>query len=260
MHFKGKANVQWTITGTGQDINGSDHYITTEKENDEVEFPDGLSFSFLLPKSIPCSFQHKIGYIRYITKAMVDIPWKLNWKTKSTFIVATAFDLNTEIICQAKDYTTKERILIQKDQVEVPIRTHHQAKLKLHVPSLPPSNLQNCGIIELKYSVRVNIRVSGTYKKIDRKYPILIGTIPHFFPSPWTQWSQADNIQSIASIIYQVPSVSTVIEPTAIPILKFVKNIPEKIINLPGISSSNFNESQLTKNQPIRWNMREERT
>ncbi|KAF7405735.1 hypothetical protein HZH68_005104 [Vespula germanica] len=31
MHFKGKTNVHCTTTGTGQDINGNDHYIATKK-------------------------------------------------------------------------------------------------------------------------------------------------------------------------------------------------------------------------------------
>nr|KAF7429183.1 hypothetical protein H0235_005581 [Vespula pensylvanica] len=114
--------------------------------------------------------------------------------------------------------------MIQKDQVEVAIRTHHQTKLKLHVPSLPPSNLQHCGIIELKYGLLVNVRIN--------------------------------NIQSIASIIYQVPSVSIVIEPISIPISKFAKS-SGKVTDLSRISLSNFNESQLTKNQSIEWNMYE---
>ncbi|KAL2722058.1 arrestin domain-containing protein 2-like [Vespula maculifrons] len=146
--------------------------------------------------------------------------------------------------------------MIQKDQVEIAIRTHHRTKLKLHVPSLPSSNLQHCGIIELKYGLLVNVRINEShhYKKIDRKYPILIGTISHFFPSLWTQWPQADNIQSIASIIYQVPSVSIVIEPISIPISRFTKS-SGKVTDLSRISLSNFNDSQLTKNQPTEWNI-----
>lgn len=58
----------------------------------------------------------------------------------------------------------KETIMIQKDQVEIAIRTHHRTKLKLHVPSLPSSNLQHCGIIELKYGLLVNVRINESHK------------------------------------------------------------------------------------------------
>ncbi|KAF7405737.1 hypothetical protein HZH68_005106 [Vespula germanica] len=95
--------------------------------------------------------------------------------------------------------------MIQKDQVEVTIRTHHRTKLKLHVPSLPPSNLQHCGIIELKYVIA---------------------------------------------------KVNVCIKPISIPISRFTKS-SGKVTDLSRISLSNFNESQLTKNQPIEWNMYE---
>ncbi|KAF7402367.1 hypothetical protein HZH66_004634 [Vespula vulgaris] len=56
------------------------------------------------------------------------------------------------------------------------------------------------------------------------------------------------------SIIYQVPSVSIVIEPISIPISRFTKS-SGKVTDLSRISLSNFNDSQLTKNQPTEWNI-----
>lgn len=50
--------------------------------------------------------------------------------------------------------------------------------------------------------------------------------------------------------------MSIVIEPISIPISKFAKS-SGKVTDLSRISLSNFNESQLTKNQSIEWNMYE---
>lgn len=65
--------------------------------NERVELPVGQSeyyFSFQLPRNIPCSFEHEVGYIRYTAKAIVDRPWKFDWWTKSAFTVVAPFDLN----------------------------------------------------------------------------------------------------------------------------------------------------------------------
>ncbi|KAF7405734.1 hypothetical protein HZH68_005103 [Vespula germanica] len=334
VYFKGEAHVHWS-TGSGNDAtltgdhNATEKYFSIEQsllkrssEDEKIELPEGQSeyyFSFQLPMNIPCSFEHKMGYIRYTAKAIVDIPWRLNWWTKSAFTVITPFDLNAvsyqcvgideetskdfsccclnkgsinvrikvptlgyvpgqfittevisdikspnvnitkistkleeEIIFHAQSFTEKAEILLQKSQEDGPIGKRHHTNLKLYVPPLPPSNLEHCGIIELKYCLRVKVHVNGMHTKIDKKYPILIGTIP-LFSSPYTSWIQVDDTQPTAPIIDHEPSESIVIKPMPISISGFAEP-PSSVTDLSGITQPNFNEFQLT-NQSIGRNM-----
>lgn len=48
----------------------------------------------------------------------------------------------------------------------------------LEIPALPPSNLINCGLIDLDYEVKVVVEVSGPHRNLEGKIPIVLGTIP----------------------------------------------------------------------------------
>ena len=59
--------------------------------------PYGLNeftFSFRLPHKIPCSFENRVGYVRYTIKAVIDRPWKFNHECKAAFSVVSRLDLN----------------------------------------------------------------------------------------------------------------------------------------------------------------------
>ncbi|XP_043491584.1 arrestin domain-containing protein 17-like [Polistes fuscatus] len=331
IYFKGEARVHWTTTETEEDIHGkssstTEHHYATEKyfsieqsllrkstAEDRVELPEGESiyyFSFQLPTNIPCSFEHTIGRIRYTAQAIVDIPWKFDWRTKSAFTVVTGLDLNPvshqcvgiddesskdfhcccfnrgsirvrirvpslgyvpgqyimtevfsnmksekvhvtkistkleeELIFHAHGSTKKDLIVIQRDKDEGPIKAMHQSNLKLYVPSLPPSNLEYCGIIELKYQLRVNVHVTGMHKKVDKKYPILIGTVP-LFSSPW---ASTNNTYPTAPLIDEEQSESAPGKPIPTP-------IPRPEIILPSVPQPYFNDPHST-NPPVGWNI-----
>lgn len=98
-----------------------------------------------------------------------------------------------------------------------------------------------------------NYILLNRHKKIDQKYPILIGTIP-LFSSPWTPWTQINDTRPTAPTSDQEPSVSN---PMPVPIPGFVQP-SVKVTNLPEIPRPDFNEYQ-SPNQPIGWDMRESR-
>lgn len=52
-------------------------------------------FTFQLPPNLPSSFMNNHGYIRYGVKAVVDIPWAMDYEDKMYFEVASPIDLNT---------------------------------------------------------------------------------------------------------------------------------------------------------------------
>ncbi|KAK3098424.1 hypothetical protein FSP39_019320 [Pinctada imbricata] len=53
-------------------------------------------FSFILPPSLPSSFEGTWGYVRYTIKATIDKPWKFDHDTKRPFTVVALLDLNLQ--------------------------------------------------------------------------------------------------------------------------------------------------------------------
>ena len=51
-------------------------------------------FQFQLPAGIPASFDSSVGRVKYRVQAIVDIPWHLDIKTKTPFLVSGLLDLN----------------------------------------------------------------------------------------------------------------------------------------------------------------------
>lgn len=57
-------------------------------------------------------------------------------------------------------------------------RENRNIKQTLDIPPLPPSNLDNCGIIDLHYELRVSCEVAGFHTNLSGVIPITIGTVP----------------------------------------------------------------------------------
>lgn len=66
---------------------------------DEYALPPGqhtFPFSFVLPPSLPSSFEGGIGYVRYLVKGTIDRPWRFDDETVRPFTVLSALDLNQQ--------------------------------------------------------------------------------------------------------------------------------------------------------------------
>ncbi|XP_065342547.1 arrestin domain-containing protein 17-like isoform X1 [Cloeon dipterum] len=57
-------------------------------------------------------------------------------------------------------------------------QSHTFEREALLVPSLPPSNLKNCSIIDLDYYLEAHFTSSGWNSNFELRVPVLIGTIP----------------------------------------------------------------------------------
>ncbi len=51
-------------------------------------------FQFLLPPTLPCSFEGGIGHVRYFLKATIDKAWAFDDTVKLPFTVIGTLDLN----------------------------------------------------------------------------------------------------------------------------------------------------------------------
>ncbi|XP_011700743.1 PREDICTED: arrestin domain-containing protein 2-like isoform X1 [Wasmannia auropunctata] len=75
--------------------------------------------------------------------------------------------------------TKTDKALVKAEQTQRPlIQQGGIVLLQLRVPPIPPSQLENCSIIDQKYTLRVTIHVAGMHCSKTKTYPILIGTIP----------------------------------------------------------------------------------
>ncbi|XP_076766720.1 arrestin domain-containing protein 17 [Xylocopa sonorina] len=75
-----------------------------------------------------------------------------------------------------------ERSEIKSTRDSGPFSTNGCSMLEFSVPPIPPSHLEYCSIIDLEYELVVTTHVSGTHYKVERSYPLLIGTVPIYCP------------------------------------------------------------------------------
>ncbi|CAL7934306.1 unnamed protein product [Xylocopa violacea] len=80
----------------------------------------------------------------------------------------------------SKEKTEKTEVKSTRDLG--PFSTNGCSMLEFSVPPIPPSRLEYCSIIELDYELAVTAHVSGTHCKVERSYPLLIGTVPIYCP------------------------------------------------------------------------------
>ncbi|XP_031621450.1 arrestin domain-containing protein 17 [Contarinia nasturtii] len=73
----------------------------------------------------------------------------------------------------------KEKTTISEISVG-PVEEHSSKNWQqnIEIPPLPPSNLINCGIIDLDYELKIELNVSGAHRDLEGKLPITLGTIP----------------------------------------------------------------------------------
>ncbi|KAK1131832.1 hypothetical protein K0M31_015983 [Melipona bicolor] len=78
--------------------------------------------------------------------------------------------------------TITNDFVIKRTEQTGPFPTNGQVISELLIPPIPPSCLEYCNIIDLYYELIVCVHFSGPHRKIMKRYPVLIGTIPLCFP------------------------------------------------------------------------------
>ncbi|XP_008553257.1 arrestin domain-containing protein 2 [Microplitis demolitor] len=74
--------------------------------------------------------------------------------------------------------TKSETHVIQQSKQSGPFGKKCDVVIGLQVPSVPPSKLQHCNLIDISYRIHIELNVSGLHCNTERYYDILIGTRP----------------------------------------------------------------------------------
>ncbi|KAK3611649.1 hypothetical protein CHS0354_021902 [Potamilus streckersoni] len=105
IHVEGKAKTFWEIYG-GKNTTKYRAYETylnqvvslvQAETGDQLKHPAGnhmYPFSLNIPANAPSSFEGRRGYVRYICKATIERPWKLDQHVRRAFTVIHDLDLN----------------------------------------------------------------------------------------------------------------------------------------------------------------------
>lgn len=90
---------------------------------------------------------------------------------------------------QPKSALKKSKVVIASvEEGPAPAGSTKTWSLPMQIPPLPPSNLINCGIMDLDYEIKVECLVSGVHMNLKDKKTITIGTVPLVgFQSPTIQ-------------------------------------------------------------------------
>lgn len=118
--LRGKSHVEWKVTKAGErrTVKDDEYYIDEKKvvwgkDKKEVEggvpiMPRGnhrYNFQFKLPEStLPCSFESKVGTIRYYLRATMDMPVSSSPQSKKYFSI-----IGPHIDCMDERYLTPSR-------------------------------------------------------------------------------------------------------------------------------------------------------
>ncbi|XP_076380550.1 arrestin domain-containing protein 3-like isoform X2 [Megalopta genalis] len=133
---------------------------------------DSMNTSIRVPSS---------GYVSGQT-----ISASVNYKNTSSKVGITKIELKLERVLKLRAITEMktEYFKIISSSHTGPFTPDGVITLEIRVPPILPSHLPFCSIINLDYCLKVVVYFTGTHLKLQRRYPLLIGTIPlHCEPS-----------------------------------------------------------------------------
>lgn len=112
------------------------------------------------------------------------MPIKVNVENSSGVTVDTVKLILCKIVTfrattPTSDTKTEEIVVAEVGKGPVEAGAAADYEQKLDIPPLPPSNLTNCGIIDLEYNLKVVACVSGWYhRNLSKNTLIFVGTVP----------------------------------------------------------------------------------
>ncbi|KAL8602260.1 hypothetical protein ACOMHN_022773 [Nucella lapillus] len=156
LRFEGKAYVHWTeqhSSGSGKNQRTTTrHYSATESYFNQDVLLYGIwpnqgrdttklgvgrhtfPFCFILPPTLPSSFEGAHGYVRYSVKGIIDKPWKFDHSCKRAFTVICILDLNADPNCQAPVQGHSEKMICCLCCASGPIVAEFRLERRGYVP------------------------------------------------------------------------------------------------------------------------------
>ncbi|KAJ8674402.1 hypothetical protein QAD02_005664 [Eretmocerus hayati] len=153
-----------------------------ESASQPLQLEANKSFCCLCCGSPPLSINLTLPVRGYVPGQT--IPVKVNVENQSGKTVDSVKLALLKVITYSATTPRSEKKVVELKVAEVskgPVGGNETTSYEqsLDVPPLPPSNLQNCGIIDLEYQLKVEACVSGLYyRNLIKTTPIYIGTIP----------------------------------------------------------------------------------
>ena len=75
--------------------------------------------------------------------------------------------------------TKEEEETVRSDRYPgVPKKDKRNILMHFQIPAVPPSSMNSCRIIEVKYEIKVKAEMGGVHRSADIYFPITIGTVP----------------------------------------------------------------------------------
>ncbi|XP_026282832.1 arrestin domain-containing protein 2 [Frankliniella occidentalis] len=155
---------------------------TLPQAKEPIEFEKVKNFCCLWCKSGPLTLTVKVpagGFVPGQT-----IPFQVEIENGSNIRVRPInCVLRKEVTWHARDpihKTQKTKTTLGELAVDDEVKPHESKSFSkdIIVPAIPPSNLANCGIIDLEYILKIEAVVSGFHKNVSARIPVVMGTIP----------------------------------------------------------------------------------
>ncbi|XP_032663974.1 arrestin domain-containing protein 17 isoform X2 [Odontomachus brunneus] len=112
------------------------------------------------------------------------MPIKINVENQSSIVVNTIKLVLSKVVTfrattPHSDSRTEEIVVTEVSKGPVEGGGSADYEQRLDIPALPPSNLANCGIIDLEYNLKVEACVEGWYhRNLSDNTLIFVGTVP----------------------------------------------------------------------------------
>ncbi|KAJ1521956.1 hypothetical protein ONE63_002287 [Megalurothrips usitatus] len=155
---------------------------TLPQVKEPIEFENSKSFCCFWCKSGPLTLTVRLPVSGYVPGQT--IPFQIEIENGSNIrIHPINCVLRKEVKWHAQTPIQKTKIsktTLADIAVDDEVNPHDSKSFSkdIVVPAVPPSNLSNCGIIDLEYILKIEAVAGGCHRNLSARIPIVMGTIP----------------------------------------------------------------------------------
>ena len=152
------------------------------RASEKVEEEMSKTFCCLCCGTAPLTVNYSLPVRGYVPGQ--SMPVHVNVENSSGLTVDTVKLILCKIVTlrattPSSDTRTEELVIAEVGKGPVDGRGAAEYDQKLDIPPLPPSNLTNCGIIDLEYSLKIVASVSGWYhRNLSKNTSVFVGSVP----------------------------------------------------------------------------------